>query len=956
MSERSVGSALSLRTESVPSRSERAGKEGFYFIIGREENRTFFRFHGSRSGGAIPDFRRYTGLQREVLREFLARRRERELSYIIDFNGTGEDGYTLFNPDDRLIEQTLSAGLLRNLQGEILTLAEGVFRCALCIEDVTENHVTVSLVLRDESGLPIAMGRKPELKKAEDEGASYFYTLSPCLAAYKDKVYPVEDLGLRWAETDRVYSWLPKSELPTFLSLIFSGFTNLEFMYEGWTIKRIRPASALPALLFMEIDKYGYLHVRPISFLRGFPPLLLENEDIVTVTELDETVKVLGIAEILFPEAPEDQFRSLLLRGKKTVARNSFYEENGRFIIAPEFATNFLGEHIVELSQRFVLLETQVLAGYKLSFSRPRIRLSMGKGIDYLSGSAEVEIEGQFFSFARFMAEYRKSSCITLADGSRSFPDKRTMERLDRLVSQIKGEENGVELSCFDIPLLLQDGSIEIEGAAWETARPFFIQYNTIAERTGNWSLDKGTLRPYQEYGVRWLDYLRQYRMGACLADEMGLGKTIQVIALLRELKEVGEKGNCLVLCPKSLVYNWTAEFDRFAPSLPYLVHYGSTRDISVLEGGAEEFRVILSTYATLRRDVEDFQQMEFLYIILDESQNIKNLASQTTTAVLSLHSQHRLAMSGTPVENNLTELFSLFRFLNPAFFGSEKLFTQRYLRPIQDNADEDALKDLKARIYPFMLRRLKRDVLRELPDKTEETAYIELEETHLAIYHQRRQEYKRLIDGIIAKGEMAKSSILIFKALAELRRMASVPESDGEYGGPSAKRLYLRDMIAELVENGHKCLIFTNFLASVDLVSEDLAAMGIPNLTMTGATMDRQSLVRRFQTDNAVKAFIMTLKTGGTGLNLTAADYIFIMDPWWNSAAETQAIDRSHRIGQVNPVFCYRLIARDTIEERILELQQRKTDLAGALLSDDAGSLKSLSPEDVAFLIGDSR
>ncbi|MDR3170141.1 MAG: DEAD/DEAH box helicase [Treponema sp.] len=956
MSERSVGSALSLRTESVTSRSERAGKEGFYFIIGREENRTCFRFHGAKSGGPIPDFRRYTGIQREVLREFLARRRERELSYIIDFDGTGEDGYTLFNPDDRLIEQTLSAGLLRNLQGEILTLAEGVFRCALCIEDVTENHVTVSLVLRDESGLPIAMGRKPELKKAEDEGASYFYTLSPCLAAYKDKVYPVEDLGLRWAETDRVYSWLPKSELPTFLSLIFSGFTNLEFMYEGWTIKRIRPASALPALLFMEIDKYGYLHVRPISFLRGFPPLLLENEDIVTVTELDETAKVLGIAEVLFPEVPEDQFRSLLLRGKKTVARNSFYEENGRFIIAPEFATNFLGEHIVELSQRFVLLETQVLAGYKLSFSRPRIRLSMGKGIDYLSGSAEVEIEGQFFSFARFMAEYRKSACITLADGSRSFPDKRTMERLDRLVSQIKGEENGVELSYFDIPLLLQDGSIEIEGAAWETARPFFIQYNTIAERTGNWSLDKGTLRPYQEYGVRWLDYLRQYRMGACLADEMGLGKTIQVIALLRGLKEAGEKGNCLVLCPKSLVYNWTAEFDRFAPGLPYLVHYGSTRDVSVLEGGAEEFRVILSTYATLRRDVEDFQQMEFLYIILDESQNIKNLASQTTTAVLSLHSQNRLAMSGTPVENNLTELFSLFRFLNPAFFGSEKLFTQRYLRPIQDNADEDALKDLKARIYPFMLRRLKRDVLKELPDKTEETAYIELEETHLAIYHQRRQEYKRLIDGILAKGEMGKSSILIFKALAELRRMASVPESDGEYGGPSAKRLYLRDMIAELVENGHKCLVFTNFLASVDLVSEDLAGMGIPNLTMTGATMDRQSLVRRFQTDNAVKAFIMTLKTGGTGLNLTAADYIFIMDPWWNSAAETQAIDRSHRIGQVNPVFCYRLIARDTIEERILELQQRKTDLAGALLSDDAGSLKSLSPEDVAFLVGDSR
>jgi SNF2 family DNA or RNA helicase len=253
------------------------------------------------------------------------------------------------------------------------------------------------------------------------------------------------------------------------------------------------------------------------------------------------------------------------------------------------------------------------------------------------------------------------------------------------------------------------------------------------------------------------------------------------------------------------------------------------------------------------------------------------------------------------------------------------------------------------------MLRRLKRDVLKDLPAKTEETAYIELEENHLAVYHRRRQEYKQLIDNIIARGEAAKSQFVIFKALGELRRLASVPEADGEYAGPSAKRQYLLDRIAELIENNHKCLIFTNFLATVDIVSEDLAGRGIQNLTMTGATVDRQSLVRRFQTDNDVKAFIMTLKTGGTGLNLTAADYIFIMDPWWNSAVENQAIDRSHRIGQQNPVFCYRLIAKDTIEERILELQKRKTDLAGALLTDDPGALKALSPEDVAYLVGDA-
>jgi len=943
-------------------------KESFYFIIDREGSHTVFRFHNNGRAQQIPDFRRFTGVERELLRDFLAHREALEYTY--DFDGAGTDTYTLTDPDERLIRRALAAGMLRNADGEILHEAEGSFRCTLHIKDVTANRVNVSLELLDESGT-IVTGGSP----------SSFYTLSPCLAIAGNQVYTIEDIGSRWNDTGRIFAHVEKTEAPAFLSLVFSTFANLELMYEGWTMRRIRPVSALPALLFMEIDRYGYLHVRPISFLRGFPPLFLENEDIVSVVEMNETDKVLGIAEVIFPEPPEDLFRTMVSRGNKSAAKNSLYEENGRFIIAPELASEFLGGHIIELSERFVLLETQVLAGYRLRFSKPRVRLSMGKGIDYLSGDAVVELDGETFSFARFMAEYRKDSFITLADGSRSFPDKRMMDRLDRLISQIKSKDaserssaelrspesqSAVELSYYDIPLLLQDEAIEIEGAAWEEARPFFTKYNTIEKRPGNWPLENGALRPYQEYGVRWLDYLREYGMGACLADEMGLGKTIQVIALLRSLyanrdanRDASRTSNrCLILCPRTLVFNWAAELNKFAPELPYMIHYGNNRDGTKLIG--EDFLIILSTYATLRQDVEDFQKIEFFYIILDESQNIKNLSTQTTAAVLSLKAAHKLAMSGTPVENNLGELYSLFRFLNPPFFGSEKMFNQRYLHPIQDSGDEEAMRDLRARIYPFMLRRLKRDVLKDLPAKSEETAYIELEDIHLKVYHRRRQEYKQLIDGIISSGEhsrdnFGKQSFIVFKALSELRRLASVPEADGEYGGPSAKRQYLKDMVSELVQNDHKCLIFTNFLATVDLVSEDLAAMGIPNLTMTGATVDRQSLVRRFQTDSSVKAFIMTLKTGGMGLNLTAADYIFIFDPWWNSAAETQAIDRAHRIGQSNPVFCYRLIAKDTIEERIMELQKRKTDLAGALLSDDAGALKALTPDDVAYLVGDS-
>ncbi|MDR1949798.1 MAG: DEAD/DEAH box helicase family protein, partial [Spirochaetaceae bacterium] len=898
----------------VPARvspAARTAREDFCFIVGREGDRSFLRLRDAKGGKQPPDFRRYTGLARESLREFLARKNERDRSFIVTFDGSDDD--TLYNPDDGLIEKALAAGLLRDDRGAPLRAAEGFFRCVILIEDLGGGGIEVSLALEDEAAAILAREGRA--------GTAGFYTLSSRLAVFEGRVYPVSDLGHRWAETGRVHGRIDKKELPAYLSLVLSAFPNTELRAEGWTVRRIRPARALPALLFMEIDRYDYLHVRPISFLRGFPPLFLENEDIVTVAEMDEAAKTFGIAELIFPEFPEDLFRTFLNRAGREAAKKSVYEEGGRFIIAPQFARDFLGNSIVELSRQFVLLETEVLAGYKLSFSRPRFRFSMGKGIEYLSGNAEVEIGGERLSFARFMAEYRRSSCITLADGTRSFPDKSTMDKLDRLISQIKGEEE-VELSFFDLPLLLRDEFIEIEGEAWERARPFFTGYNTIGERRGSWSLADGTLRPYQEYGVRWLDYLREYGMGACLADEMGLGKTIQVIALLRGLRAEGKTGNCLILCPKSLVFNWAAELDRFGPDLPYLVHYGSGRDTGRLLSG--DFRVILSTYATLRRDIEEFQKQEFFYIILDESQNIKNLSTQTTAAVLSLRAAHRLAMSGTPVENNLADLYSLFRFLNPGFFGSERAFTERYLRPIQDGGDEDALRDLRARIYPFMLRRLKGDVLKDLPPKTEETALIELEEAHLAVYHRRRLEYKNLIEGLLERGEAGKSSLFIFKALAELRRLASVPESDGEYGGPSAKRLYLRDMIAGLAESGHKCLVFTNFLAHVDLVSRDLAEMGIPNLTMTGATVDRETLVRRFLTDSAVKAFIMTLKTGGIGLNLTAADYIFILDPWWNSAAESQAIDRSHRIGQANPVFCYRLIAKDTIEERILELQKR--------------------------------
>ncbi|MDR2483735.1 MAG: DEAD/DEAH box helicase, partial [Treponema sp.] len=942
-------------------------KDSFTLILECDNRGPLLRFEGS----AGPDYRRYTGVEREALRMFLAARSDAARSFYTGadrFWDRPEDGgaakgkaakvnvgAVIEDPDDRLVELAASEGLLRNGAGEAVSLSGERCRCALHITAQSAASFSVSPALLGEDGGDVLEDR--------------FDLVSPRLALSRNKLYPLEDIGAHWKDTAAFRVLIKKDDLTSYLSLMFSRFSNIALRYAGngaepggrqgvWQTRTVRPITAQPALLFMEIDKHEYLHVRPIAYLRDFPPEFLENEEIITAVKMDEREKVFTAAEIVFPEPSGSLFRAAIAkfarRGGmgKAELQKQIYEENGRFIIAPEFAKRFFSECIFDLSAQFALLETKALAGCKVSFAKPRVRLSLGDGVDYLSGSADVEFEGQRFSFAGFMHEYKQAACITLADGTRGFPDKRVMDKLDRLLAAIKG--GGVELSFFDLPLLMAEDAVEIDGAAWEKARPFFSGYNSIETRQGRWGLQNGRLRPYQEYGVRWLDYLREYGMGACLADEMGLGKTVQVISLLRALNAGGETGLCLILCPKSVVYNWAAELDKFAPEIPYTVHYGAERDFKDI-AQARAFRIVLSTYATLRRDAEQFLPLEFLYVILDESQNIKNLSTQTSGAVLSLKARRRMAMSGTPIENNLFDLYSLFRFLNPGFFGSPKEFTAKYLRPIQEENNEDALQDLKARIYPFILRRLKRDVVKELPAKTEETAYIELDREQLALYHRRRAEYKNLISGIIEKGDFAKSSIVIFKALSELRRLASVPEAEGEYGGPSAKRQYLAEMISGLAQNGHKCLVFANFLAGVELVSQDLAERGIANLTMTGATGSRQALVRTFQTSPDIKAFIMTLKTGGTGINLTAADYIFIMDPWWNSAAEAQAVDRSHRIGQVNPVFCYRLIARGTIEERILELQKRKQELAGALLSDDAGALKRLNENDISFLVGDA-
>jgi len=435
--------------------------------------------------------------------------------------------------------------------------------------------------------------------------------------------------------------------------------------------------------------------------------------------------------------------------------------------------------------------------------------------------------------------------------------------------------------------------------------------------------------------------------IGGCLADDMGLGKTLQTIAILAN-SYPKEKLPTLIVMPRSLLFNWRSEVEKFAPQMSTYTYYGSSRDIVE----ARKHHLIFTTYALMRNDIESFQEENFFYVILDESQNIKNLQAQTTKAAMLLNGQHRLALSGTPIENNLGELYSLFRFLNPSMFGTVHQFSQNYLAPIQKDNDKAAIQQLRKKIFPFILRRLKKDVLKDLPDKIEQTLFIEMSEKQRKLYENRRSFYKSAIETSIATKGMQQSRFFIFQALNELRQIASTPEKFSEGKIPSPKRELLQEQLMDSVANGHKALVFVNFLATIELICDQLEELGIDFVSMTGATRDRQSLVNRFQNDPNCKVFVMTLKTGGTGLNLTAADTIFIFDPWWNVAAENQAIDRAHRIGQKNKVLAYKLITEGSIEEKILALQQMKKELFDNVISADA-SLKALSEEDIEYILG---
>ncbi len=461
------------------------------------------------------------------------------------------------------------------------------------------------------------------------------------------------------------------------------------------------------------------------------------------------------------------------------------------------------------------------------------------------------------------------------------------------------------------------------------------------------------TLREYQHEGFRWLQFLREFGAGGILADDMGLGKSIQAIAHLLREKQVRVKQPSLLVVPTSLVPNWLAEIERFAPSLRVLTLHGAKRHHRLNELAQSD--VVITTYALLSRD-EFFVEQDWHIAILDEAQAIKNPQSKIARTARKLRAAQRICLTGTPMENHLGELWSLFDFVMPHALYDQRRFARLFRTPIEKENSQERREALSRRIRPFILRRAKADVALQLPEKTEIVERVELgedqrdlyESVRLAVHEEVRREIERL--------GMARSRVAVLDALLKLRQVCCDPRlvklASAAHVHSSAKLAWLIETLAQLADEGRRTLVFSQFTTMIDLIKPELERAGISYVELVGSTVDRATPVRRFQ-EGEVPVFLISLRAGGTGLNLTAADTVIHYDPWWNPAVERQATDRAHRIGQDKPVFVYKLIAAGTVEEKILQLQARKAGLAESLFEATEASSIDLRPEDLDQLFG---
>ena len=624
--------------------------------------------------------------------------------------------------------------------------------------------------------------------------------------------------------------------------------------------------------------------------------------------------------------------------------------KSGKVVLPSSKAFSWISKNIKELEAKGFEINQKSTSQKKYFIGEASIEIEVKENNDWFDIYGVVkfgEFEIPFIELKKYITTNNKE--FVLPDGSVAVIPEEWFTQYAELFAFSHGEDE-LKLKRHHISLVQELG----ENNALKLALNRKLENLKEVEKIDEYPAPegfKGELREYQKAGYNWLNFLEEYNFGGCLADDMGLGKTVQTLAFLQRQKETKENSTSLLVLPTSLVYNWQAEAKKFAPNLSIMLYTATNR-----LKRPELFNtvdLVITTYGIVRLDVDILSKFYFNYVILDESQNIKNPNANISQDVRKLKSRRRLILTGTPVENSTTDLWSQITFVNEGLLGSLNYFKKEFQTPIEKKKDEHKTERLRNLVKPFILRRKKTQVAHELPDKIEKIVYCEMTTEQEKRYEETKSHYRNAILEQIEKNGLGKSSFMILQGLMKLRQISNHPLMEDEsYEGSSGKLDSFRELMKNALDGNHKVLVFSQFVKHLDILKQELESQNIRFAYLDGTTKDRKKEVDKFQSDEDLRVFLISLKAGGVGLNLTAADYVFMIDPWWNPAVEAQAVDRAHRIGQKNTVFNYKFITKNTVEEKILQLQQQKLKMVNDLITVDESVIKNLSKEDIENIL----
>lgn len=741
---------------------------------------------------------------------------------------------------------------------------------------------------------------------------------------------------------------ISRSDWPAQLKSYILPLTKKYFLeFDKNLITQIKDGQPEKKLMLKE--KGDYLVFQPIFSYKGFETKAGEKDDIVIAdgekvlivhrnkeTELDFIAKLEALhSNFIKPEGSNN----LVLKGAEVLRNNWFF----LFVDAMK-------------EMKVPVLGFEALKNFRFNTAKPQTKIHISSNTDWFDAKVDILFGDQHVSVLEVKrALGNKQQFVQLNDGTLGILPEEWIKKYSLLFRVGEGKMNELKLSKYHMSVIdeLYDTRDEEElFIKLEEKYDRLRGFKSIQEVEPPAKL-QAILRPYQSFGFQWLNYLSEVKWGGILADDMGLGKTVQALSFLQYYRTHHGTLNALVVCPTTLMFNWENEIKKFTPDLTWHIHHGGDRTRN--KDFIRQHNVVITTYGTLRSDIKLLMENEFDYVILDESQAIKNPASKVTRAAGLLRAKNRLCMSGTPLQNNTFDIFAQMNFLNPGMLGSLEFFRQEFALPIDKFGEPDRKDHLRKLLFPFILRRTKEQVAKDLPEKTETILFCEMEDEQRKIYEVYRNDYRDKILGVIDSQGIHKSQLTILQGLMKLRQICDSPSILNEPEPYPNHSIKLEELAREITENisNHKALVFSQFLGMLALIKERLKSLDVTFEYFDGSTsaIDREKAIQSFQNQEECRVFLISLKAGGVGLNLTAADYVYIVDPWWNPAVEQQAIDRTHRIGQTKNIFAYRMICKDTIEDKILQLQDRKRSLARDLIADDDGFVKNLTKEDVEYL-----